>query len=322
MAPEQIRGEDPARAADIYSLGILLYEMLTGGQRPFNGRSPQSRGTTAERIRWEQVHLPAPSPRRYNAAISIELEGILLRCLDKDPGARFSSAPGLLSALEQPLSLTATRAAPPVSGPLEKPGPAAPVRKDRSKILKFWLFAAIPLIVLLVFMAGGGAGNPSIPVPQDMALGPFASPRPSFTLFPYDSYKGPVPQCISCAAGDELEAVDSPGRYSWELDFPHGSAAEIAWGWCAADPSTLASNWPHIGFTLTIDDRDIDLSRLQFYEGALSDRVCRGYGGALTGWTRGGHTYTWTQHIYRAVNDGFTDYQAGDYVFHFVVTVK
>ena len=85
MAPEQIRGEKPTPSTDVYALGILLYEMLTGGWRPFMGHSGQKGDSTSERIRWEQVHVPPLSPRKYNPAISLELEKIVIRCLEKNP---------------------------------------------------------------------------------------------------------------------------------------------------------------------------------------------------------------------------------------------
>ena len=68
MAPELVRGEDPTPQTDIYALGVVLFEMLTGGERPFTGEQASITGTTAEKVRWEQVNL-APTPSRYNPQI-------------------------------------------------------------------------------------------------------------------------------------------------------------------------------------------------------------------------------------------------------------
>jgi serine/threonine protein kinase len=85
MAPELIRNEKPTPQTDIYSLGIVLYEMLTGGKRPFIGEKATISGTTGEKVRWEQLRVQPPPPSKYNKKISSELDQFVLKCLRKDP---------------------------------------------------------------------------------------------------------------------------------------------------------------------------------------------------------------------------------------------
>jgi len=100
MAPELVQGQDPTPQSDIYSLGVILYEMVTGGKRPFTGDEAAVTGTTSEKVRWEQVHLYPPSPCQYNPSLSPDLETIILKCLEKDPQERFTSPLEIIYAVE------------------------------------------------------------------------------------------------------------------------------------------------------------------------------------------------------------------------------
>jgi serine/threonine protein kinase len=200
MAPEQISGEKPTPATDVYALGILLYEMLTGGWKPFMGRSGQSRDSTAERIRWEQVHLPAPSPRQYNPAISLELERIVMRCLEKNPLNRYADAAGLLSVLEPCLSVialpsnenTAVRTPAPALDRMDVGG-LEQARNQRQRMVWVGLLIGVPVIFLLLFLAvrGGGSGgsaNNNYASPY-LTSAPFYTPTPVWPVY-YNSING------------------------------------------------------------------------------------------------------------------------------------
>ena len=101
MAPELVRGEDPTPQTDIYALGVVLYEMLTGGERPFTGERATITGSTSEKVRWEQMHLRPTSPKDHDPDIPSALDAVVLRCLEKEPGSRYPSVLDLLNDLER-----------------------------------------------------------------------------------------------------------------------------------------------------------------------------------------------------------------------------
>lgn len=101
MAPEQILSKTVTKQTDIYAIGVLLFELLTG-VRPFRGSEnprEQTGNTANERIRYAHLNLPAPDPRQFNPAISPSVSAVVLKALEKDPNARFSSCQDLFLTL-------------------------------------------------------------------------------------------------------------------------------------------------------------------------------------------------------------------------------
>jgi len=97
MAPEQIRGEPPSAAADIYALTCVLYHCLVGDP-PF----PQE---TDAGIMWAHVSAPPPSPTAHYPDLPSEVDAIVARGMAKDPGERFPSAGRLAEACARALGL-------------------------------------------------------------------------------------------------------------------------------------------------------------------------------------------------------------------------
>ncbi len=155
LSPEQARGETAGPASDIYSLGVVLYEMVTG-VLPFGGDTPI--GVALKHIR----EVPAP-PSSFNREVSPEVESIILRAMAKHPGDRYRSAGEMAQDLYKaakagedrlwavPADDFPTRVLPAVRQDFEDG--EQPVKKRKAERgRQLWLFL---LLAVLVILAGG-----------------------------------------------------------------------------------------------------------------------------------------------------------------------
>ncbi|MGD2085792.1 MAG: protein kinase [Candidatus Aminicenantes bacterium] len=136
MSPEQIKGEKADATTDIYSLGIILYEMVTG-KLPFSAADNRE-------LLYKHLHeLPEP-PSRLNPQMPLQLERIILKCMEKKKKNRFQSVQEILHEIE-----------------MDKTIELAPVKTDKveakkkeKRFLKSFLKVALRVFIILVIVYG------------------------------------------------------------------------------------------------------------------------------------------------------------------------
>ena len=126
IAPEQARrSSDAIPQSDLYSLGIMLYEMLTGVV-PFDDPSPTA-------VALQHITQPPPAPRALNPALNPEVEAILLKALSKSPHERYQTGADLIIALKNAFK-TGPQLAPLPPPPPGMQLPAQPVHLSRMTV--------------------------------------------------------------------------------------------------------------------------------------------------------------------------------------------
>jgi serine/threonine protein kinase len=194
VSPEQARGDPVDHRSDIYSLGCVLYEMLTG-RRPFEAADPLA-------VAYKHVHEAPVPPTSLESSIPPILEAVTLRAMQKDPAARFQSVGEMTAALRDgtvPLAIAATTPLAPVEAttpfpvvaPTDRLGRRADRPPPRRRLLVPILLGLAALIVLggLAFaLLGGdppqGLGNPTGSPSPSVSPSPSRSPSPSPTPTP------------------------------------------------------------------------------------------------------------------------------------------
>ena len=245
MSPEQVSGAMVDLRSDLFCLGIVLYEMLTG-QRPFRGKS------AVETLNATVSDSPPPMAA-LAPGVPLPLERIVMRCLEKSPAARFQSARDLafaLSTLATPTSVLSATGT----------GPVVNAAANRYRV-----FAILVVIVALVVAAAAWPrSRPAVALDQ--------RPLVSFTIGPpvgTDLANVPAKMLAISPNGDRIVfAVTRAGhRELWVRHIASAKAEALAGTQDASEPLWSADG-QHIGFFA-----DSKLKRVSI-DGTMPVTVC------------------------------------------------
>jgi serine/threonine protein kinase len=329
MAPEQWTGESTVQS-DLYSLGVVLYEMITG-HRPYASDTPAG-------ILLKQVNEPLPLPKQYIPDLPQNVESVLLKVLARNPSDRYPDMRSFTNELQDLLDgkeITATtvkikKLREQMSSKVERqlksdqneveripveqgrntapqPAPGKTQRRNRFGIVAGSIGAGLCACFALVsagFLAMNGFKN----APASLSVASVPPPQNNNTAIPTSTAIGLSSITVSgCTSAENcpssVQILDLFGEnetlgYNTEYRASISQDKKVGFfsGWCTPDRKILDENLNSIKFEFTIDGKSyIENIKKEYYDqqndtDSTKQDSCYAVGGVTSGWQKA-HTY-------------------------------
>jgi serine/threonine protein kinase len=217
MSPEQVQGQETDHRSDIFSFGVLLYEMVTG-KSPFTGAHESA-------ILYEIVNVDVPPPSAVKPELDPELDRIVMECMEKDPNERMQSIKQVaidLNRFKRTSSRTRMSKSFSVRSAVSVPTNAGTAAESARPISAYvpWVIAGISLIAMLIFFLFRSSDEQSIRTPIAVSIVLPDSIKPLF-------YGGGAPPLIS-PDGQKMAFIDAAGSQIVIYSLKNGSMARLA----------------------------------------------------------------------------------------------
>lgn len=245
MSPEQIQGKVLDGRSDQFSLGVLLYQMLTG-RLPFDAPNAHS-------MLYQILHTEPERPGAVSSALSPAVDRVLGRALAKEPADRYPTCAALAQELKAALSGAEEERTERTAGTARtiKDGPALVVVEKPRRVLP-WVLGLVGLLVLGAFLlfsvdwgkrSPGGEAGPGSPTPTPETT---VTPALPSEETPLSIPPSPAPTPEISAEAIPVEITSEPGRCHLTIDGRHAGFTPLTES-LAPGPHQLTCEWPGQG---------------------------------------------------------------------------